>query len=447
MSPQSSIHLKQKQSQQQKLAMTQTMQQAIQMLHYPTNDLIDFLQEYALENPLISVSVQSESSEMPPSYRSLTQASEDQHQAFLEQLPAEKISLYAHILAQIHLNYRDTYLRTLLIFLVDYIDANGYLTLSLDAAAAQTGASEIQLLDALTLLQQLEPAGIGARNLQECLMLQTERDHSAPDIAYLLLEESFDDLVTRKWDNISHKYAVSLQEIQAVFDYIPTLTARPGAAYAQTLAPYIKPDLEVTVREHQLDIRSTKAGQPQLTFQDKYYNRYKEIEDAELQTYLKDRKAEFDRLKTAVENRGETILRVGQEILRHQADFFLDAQHPLKPLTLKEVAQSLDLHESTISRAVNQKYMRTPFGIYELKHFFPQGILQKNGDATGEVIANTEIKSELQRIIATENKQAPLSDQKIVDQLKQAGFDISRRTVVKYRNALGIPTARNRKRY
>ncbi len=447
MSPQSSIHLKQKQSQQQKLAMTQTMQQAIQMLHYPTNDLIDFLQEYALENPLISVSVQSESSEMPPSYRSLTQASEDQHQAFLEQLPAEKISLYAHILAQIHLNYRDTYLRTLLIFLVDYIDANGYLTLSLDAAAAQTGASEIQLLDALTLLQQLEPAGIGARNLQECLMLQTERDHSAPDIAYLLLEESFDDLVTRKWDNISHKYAVSLQEIQAVFDYIPTLTARPGAAYAQTLAPYIKPDLEVTVREHQLDIRSTKAGQPQLTFQDKYYNRYKEIEDVELQAYLKDRKAEFDWLKTTVENRGETILRVGQEILRHQADFFLDAQHPLKPLTLKEVAQSLDLHESTISRAVNQKYMRTPFGIYELKHFFPQGILQKNGDATGEVIANTEIKSELQRIIATENKQAPLSDQKIVDQLKQAGFDISRRTVVKYRNALGIPTARNRKRY
>jgi RNA polymerase sigma-54 factor len=447
MSPQSSIHLKQKQSQQQKLAMTQTMQQAIQMLHYPTNDLIDFLQEYALENPLISVSVQSESSEVLPSYRSLTQASEDQHQAFLEQLPAEKISLYAHILAQIHLNYRDTYLRTLLIFLVDYIDANGYLTLSLDAAAAQTGASEIQLLDALTLLQQLEPAGIGARNLQECLMLQTERDHSAPDIAYLLLEESFDDLVTRKWDNISHKYAVSLQEIQAVFDYIPTLTARPGAAYAQTLAPYIKPDLEVTVREHQLDIRSTKAGQPQLTFQDKYYNRYKEIEDVELQAYLKDRKAEFDRLKTTVENRGETILRVGQEILRHQADFFLDAQHPLKPLTLKEVAQSLDLHESTISRAVNQKYMRTPFGIYELKHFFPQGILQKNGDATGEVIANTEIKSELQRIIATENKQAPLSDQKIVDQLKQAGFDISRRTVVKYRNALGIPTARNRKRY
>ncbi len=447
MSPQSSIHLKQKQSQQQKLAMTQTMQQAIQMLHYPTNDLIDFLQEYALENPLISVSVQSESSEMPPSYRSLTQASEDQHQAFLEHLPAEKISLYAHILAQIHLNYRDTYLRTLLIFLVDYIDANGYLTLSLDAAAAQTGASEIQLLDALTLLQQLEPAGIGARNLQECLMLQTERDHAAPDIAYLLLEESFDDLVTRKWDSISHKYAVSLQEIQAVFDYIPTLTARPGAAYAQTLAPYIKPDLEVTVREHQLDIRSTKAGQPQLTFQDKYYNRYKEIEDVELQAYLKDRKAEFDWLKTTVENRGETILRVGQEILRHQADFFLDAQHPLKPLTLKEVAQSLDLHESTISRAVNQKYMRTPFGIYELKHFFPQGILQKNGDATGEVIANTEIKSELQRIIATENKQAPLSDQKIVDQLKQAGFDISRRTVVKYRNALGIPTARNRKRY
>lgn len=447
MSPKPSINLKQSQTQQQKLAMTQTMQQAIQILHFSTNDLRDYLREQSLDYPLISVSNSPDSFEHPQINRGLNQTSEDRHQAFLEQLPAEKVSLYEHVLAQIHLNYRDTFLRTLLLFLVEYIDANGYLTLSLDAAATKTGATEIQLLDALTLLQQLEPAGIGARNLQECLMLQTERDHAAPDIAYLLLEESFDDLVNRQWEDISQKYAVSFPEIQTVFDYIPTLTPRPGAAYAQTLAQYIKPDLEVTVSEQHLDIQSTKAGQPQITFQDKYYNRYKEIEDVELQAYLKDRKAEFDWLKTTVENRGETILRVGQEILRHQSDFFLDDRHPLKPLTLKEVAQSLDLHESTISRAVNQKYMRTPWGIYELKHFFPQGILQKNGEATGEVVANTAIKSELQNIVANENKQAPLSDQKIVDQLKQAGFDISRRTVVKYRDALGIPTSRNRKRY
>ncbi|MFZ2348199.1 RNA polymerase factor sigma-54 [Lactococcus chungangensis] len=446
MSSKPSINLKQSQSQQQKLAMTQTMQQAIQILHYSTSDLVDFLQEQSLENPLISVTIGSYSSDAPPSNHSLVQSSEDRHQAFLEQLPAEKISLYEHILTQIHLNYRDTFLRTLLIFLVDYLDSNGYLTLPLDAAA-QTGASEIELLDALTLLQQLEPAGIGARNLQECLMLQTERDHAAPDIAYLLLEESFDDLVNRQWDGISQKYAVSFQEIQAVYDYIPTLTARPGAAYAQILAQSIKPDLEVTVNEQQLDIRSTKAGQPQITFQDKYYNRYKAIEDADLQAYLKDRKAEFEWLKTTVENRFDTILRVGREILTAQADFFLDNNHPLKPLTLKEIALNLDLHESTISRAVNQKYMRTPFGTYELKHFFPQGILQKNGESKGEVIANTAIKAELQRVIANENKQAPLSDQKIVEQLKQAGFDISRRTVVKYRDTLGIPTSRHRKRY
>jgi RNA polymerase sigma-54 factor len=205
MSPKPSINLKQSQTQQQKLAMTQTMQQAIQILHFSTNDLRDYLREQSLDNPLISVSNSPDSFEHPQINRGLNQTSEDRHQAFLEQLPAEKVSLYEHVLAQIHLNYRDTFLRTLLLFLVEYIDANGYLTLSLDAAATKTGATEIQLLDALTLLQQLEPAGIGARNLQECLMLQTERDHAAPDIAYLLLEESFDDLVNRQWDGHQSK--------------------------------------------------------------------------------------------------------------------------------------------------------------------------------------------------------------------------------------------------
>lgn len=433
----------QSQTQVQKLAMTQNMQQALQILHYNTADLIDYLQEKTLENPLISINIENHRNDTYASAQN-KQTSEDKHQAFLEQLPSEKVSLFEHLLSQVHLNYKDTFLRKVLIFLVDYIDGNGYLRVSLETVMQQTHASEIEAIDALTLLQQLDPPGIGARDLRECLMLQTERDENAPDLAYLILEEQFDKLVNRQWETICLSYDISPSDVQIVFDYVQTLSPHPGSFYSQTTAQFIIPDLTVTIDNDKLNISSSKEYQPHLIFQQKYFNRYKNVDDTELQDYLKQRKLEFDWLKTTLEKRGDTILRIGIEILKRQTNFFLDPQHPLTPLTLKEIATDLSLHESTISRAVNQKYMRTPFGIYELKHFFTQGI---GNNAKGEAISNLSVKSKLQQLIETEDKQHPLSDQKIADLLKQSDFDISRRTVVKYRNALGIPTSSKRKRY
>lgn len=439
--------LKQQQSQVQKLALTQDMQQTLQILNNSTSELIDFLRDQTLENPLISVTISSTTEHDSQTNWQNQADGKDSHQAFLEQLPAEKTSLFDHLLAQVHLNYRDTFLRTLLIFLVDHIDANGYLTLDLVEACAQTDASQIDMLDALTLLQQLEPAGVGARNLQECLMLQTERDNQAPDIAYLLLEDSFEPLVERKWETIRQKYDVSLQEIQIVFDYIQTLTPRPGAVDTEPLAQFILPDLIVTQSDQSLEIQTTKARQPQLTFKQKNYTQYQTLADPELNKYLTQCRTNYDWLKQAIEKREATILRVGKAILQEQTDFFLKEDHPLNPLTLKKVAKTLNLHESTVSRAVHQKYMLTPFGIFELKSFFTQGVLQhKNGKQT-EALTNSVVKLKIQDIIANENPKQPFSDQKITDLLHVSGIDISRRTVVKYRDALGIPTSRIRKRY
>lgn len=189
--------MSQQQKQVQKLAMTQQLQQSIQILQFNTEELAAFVEAKALENPLIDLQVDTQyTTDFPITSRSYT--NQDEENNYMNQIPDYHLSLFESLIDQIHLNYRDTYLRTLVLFLVEYIDVNGYLTISLEEAAEKTEASAIQMLDALTLLQQLDPAGVGARNLQECLMLQTERDDTAPNLAYILLEEEFDALVSRK---------------------------------------------------------------------------------------------------------------------------------------------------------------------------------------------------------------------------------------------------------
>ncbi|MGB4921512.1 MAG: RNA polymerase factor sigma-54, partial [Enterococcus aquimarinus] len=182
---------KQKQNQTQKLALTQQLQQSIQILHYSTEELRAFIENETLENPLIELveSVEPTDSNLNEYAKTYTHETAD----YLTQIPDTSVSLFESLIEQIHLNYRDTYLRTLVLFLVEYIDLNGFLTITVEEAAKQTGCDFVQMLDALTLIQQLEPAGVGARNLQESLMLQTERDDQSPALAYIILEESFDD--------------------------------------------------------------------------------------------------------------------------------------------------------------------------------------------------------------------------------------------------------------
>lgn len=436
--------MSQQQKQVQKLAMTQQLQQSIQILQFNTEELAAFVEAKALENPLIDLQVDTQyTTDFPITSRSYT--NQDEENNYMNQIPDYHLSLFESLIDQIHLNYRDTYLRTLVLFLVEYIDVNGYLTISLEEAAVKTEASAIQMLDALTLLQQLDPAGVGARNLQECLMLQTERDDTAPNLAYILLEEEFDALVSRKWGPLAKKFGIELAEIQLIFDYIQTLSPAPGNIFDATEELYIRPDLTVRIKEGRIVVISNKAGRPTLNFQENYFKRMQETDDKEVQEYIKDKKNEFEWLERAVNQRGDTILRVGQEIVRRQEAFFLEADRPLKPMTLKEIADALSIHESTVSRAVNGKYLETTFGVFELRSFFSTSILSSEED--GEDVSTTMVKKQLQKLIDQEVKSKPLSDQKLVERLKDSGMEISRRTVAKYREALGIPSSSKRKRY
>ncbi|MGO2893099.1 RNA polymerase factor sigma-54 [Enterococcus devriesei] len=424
----------QKQQQTQKLAMTQELQQAIQILQFNTEELQDYVETVSLENPLFEVvapKIQSDLMQMS--------GSAPKNDSFM-QIADHSVSLFEHLINQIHLNYRDTFIREIMLVLVEYVDVNGYLKVDEVEIKEELQASDLQYLDALTLLQQLDPPGVGARDLQECLMLQTEQDDFAPELAYLLLEEAFDKIAKRKFEQLAKEYQISLAQIQQIMDYIRTLNPFPGASFGEQESNFIIPDLTLIREEDHLEVLSNKRGQLRLNFQENYFKRLKEQADEETKVYLKEKLQQFEWLNKTLGQRKDTILEVGKIIVQHQSAFFEDKQSALKPLMLKDVAKQLDVHESTISRAINGKYIETDFGVFELRGFFVNKV---NDDDTSA----DEVKQLIATLVKEEDKRKPLSDQKIVELLAEKEQKISRRTVAKYRDALKIPSSSKRKRF
>lgn len=424
----------QKQQQTQKLAMTQQLQQSIQILQYNTEELLNYAETVALENPFVEVEAPKISSDLMQMHNSGIK-----NDGFM-QIADQKESLFDYVIHQIHLNYRDTFLRKIVLYLAEFLDVNGYLKVEEAEVKKNLSASDIEVLDGLTLLQQLDPAGVGARNLQECLMLQTERDDDAPALAYIVLEEDFDQIANRRFEQIAKKYQITLPQVQEIIDYIRLLTPFPGAGFGDNQPEFIIPDLTLMKTETGFEVVSNRRGQLKVNFQENYFKRLQAQADAETKTYLKEKMQQFEWLAKTLGQRKDTILEVGRLIVEHQKAFFLQEQTSLKPLQLKEIAKLADVHESTVSRAVNGKYIETDFGVFELRSFFVNQV------SDGETSAD-EVKQALQQLVDEEDKKKPLSDQKLVELLAEAGHKISRRTVAKYRDALNITSSSKRKRF
>ncbi len=424
----------QAQQQTQKLAMTQKLQQAIQMLQFNTEELRDYVETVSLENPLIEV--------VAPKIRSdlAMMGNRSEKSDFIGQIPDQHESLFEYLINQIHLNYRDTFLRKIMLVLVEYVDINGYLKVDEEEIKQEMGATDIQFLDALTLLQQLDPPGVGARNLQECLMLQTERDDYAPDLAYLLLEEAFEKIANHRFEQLGKEYNLTMVQVQEIIDYIRSLNPFPGAGFGESVPDFIIPDLTLIRKEGKLAVLSNKRGQLRLNFNENYFTRLEKQADSETKEYLKEKLQQYEWLKRTIGQRKDTILEVGRLIVKYQEPFFLEKKGALKPLMLKDIAKELEVHESTISRAVNGKYIETDFGVFELRSFFVNKISDEDTSAD-------EVKQLIKQFIDDENKNKPLSDQKIADMLKTNGQKVSRRTVAKYREAMGIASSSKRKRF
>lgn len=429
----------QQQKQIQKLAMTQQMQQSIRILKYGSEDLHNFLSNVELENPFMIVNA---------SHSYVTGGLDHQNEHDIAEFAVEKKaqSLYDYLMDQVKLTMRKTPIRDMVVYFISQLDQNGYLKADLEKLSKEKGIDKVLMLDALTLLQQLDPPGTGARNLQECLILQVQYDSSAPLNAEKILKEDFEDFTNRKWSKIAKKHCISIGDVQKILDYVQTLSPAPGAIYDQSEVGYIEPDLVIEKKlDGSLEVKLTKESNPEIHFKKEYYESLKNSSDKHVLDYLKEKRHEFEKIQEDVLMRGNTLLRLGRLIVERQHDFFTESNRPLKPFLLRDAAQKLQLHESTISRAVSGKYLLYEGKVMELKAFFSRAVSYAREN--GENVSADEIQQKIRLIVEKEDKKNPLSDQKIVDKMKEEGLKVSRRTLAKYRERLGIPASSFRKRH
>lgn len=308
--------------------------------------------------------------------------------------------------------------------------------------------SREELTDTLNYIQKkLDPAGIGARNLKECLLIQVERSNKDPELKSLstdVLKNYFDELRLKKYENISLELNIDMQKVKEIFDFIHKLNPKPGSDDQVSRNDYIIPDLIIQKIDDDYDIILNERYSPSLRISKTYrdlYSKKKNKLDEETKEYLLHN---FNKAKwfiDAVNSRRETLLKIMRAIIKKQRYYFDNNDSGLKPMYEKDVAEDIMMDSSTISRAVRGKYVQTESGIHELRSFFTTPLSTRKG----EDVSNTEAKVSLKKLIDKENKSKPLSDEELSAEMNKLGFKIARRTVAKYREALNIPMAKLRR--
>jgi RNA polymerase sigma-54 factor len=426
-----------------KLAMTQELSQAIALLQYSAQELTTFLEDKVLENPLM----QLESSTVKP-MNPLIDRNRRKHQKeeknWIEQIAEKPFSLEEHLLSQLKITNLSTDQLKVIRHLILHLDENGYFTGHLIEIAESLLVTEELVEECLAVIQTLEPAGIGARNLQECLLMQLYYQNPNNELAQTIITNHFVPFAEKKWRQISKELQVSLKEIQDLFDQVQLLNPKPGAFLREETSSYIIPDAIVERTTDGLEVRMFDDSLPRISFNESYFNKFKD-QDQQVSKFLHDKVQDYQWILKAIEQRRETLTRVISKIVEKQTVCILRGMQYLEPMTMKEIATELDIHESTVSRAVREKYIQTPLGTFPLKSFFTSTIQTVADD---ENTSSTQVKNEISNLIEQENKEKPLSDQDIVGLLKENnGIVVSRRTIAKYREQLGIQSSSKRKRF
>ena len=350
--------------------------------------------------------------------------------------------LTEHLTAQAELTLLPETVRQHVLLLIEALDDNGYLCAPLAEIAqwvdppADTETLEV----ALKVLQRFDPTGVGARSLSECLLLQLAERPASPErtLAERLVRDALELLAKRDYAGLRKTLGCSEAELKAAIALVESLDPKPGRRFSTETAPTVIPDLIVTPEGDRFRVDLNPAAYPRVVVSPLYQASIGRKSPEAWRTRL----AEAKQFVKQLHQRAFTLLRVGQTIVDHQADFFRYGERALQPLTLKTVAEALTLHESTISRVVAGKYLLAPNGLFELKTFFSAALATDDGDAT----SGAAIKSRIRALIAAEDPHRPLSDTAIADRLAAEGIVIARRTVAKYRDSLSIPPAKLRKR-
>jgi RNA polymerase sigma-54 factor len=297
---------------------------------------------------------------------------------------------------------------------------------------------------ALAVVQTLDPPGIGARDLRECLMLQLREGGCADTLVWRMVHDGFADLIAHRWNDLGRKFGVTPREAQEAADSLSRFEPKPGLKYAERGDAYITPDLIVDQVDGRYHVFLNDTGVPRLRLSRSYQEiaRDRTKMTAENKDFIASRMNSATWMIQAIEQRRQTMLKVMNFIVDRQREFFEKGIEYLRPLTLREVAEVISMHESTVSRVTNEKYVQTPRGVLPLKFFFSSAL----STASGEDASARSIRAKLEKLVAEENPARPLTDQQIVHLFEEQGIQIARRTVAKYRDQLGILPARMRKR-
>lgn len=367
-------------------------------------------------------------------------------------------SLDEHLLWQLHMAELDEWEVLLGALIIGNLDGDGYLKADasevIAAAREQNGQplpegeplppskEELAAFEkVLGVIQQLDPLGVGARSLQECLKIQAVAIYPGHDLVHDILDHHLEDLEYRRYKNITKKLSVTMDEVAEALEVIRHLDPKPGRTVSDEEPRYITPDLYLEKVDGEWVITLNEDGLPRLKVNNFYKQAIAEEGESEAKEYVRNKLRSALWLIRSIHQRQRTLYKVMESILKFQMDFFNKGVAYLKPLVLRDVAEDVSMHESTISRVTTSKYVHSPRGVFELKYFFNSGIKTAEGGS----IASEAVKERIKQLVGEEPAHKPLSDQAIADILKREGLDIARRTVAKYREMLGIlPSSRRR---
>lgn len=469
----------------QQLVMTPQLQQAIKLLQLSRMELMDVVREELEENPVLEEGLEAAEEKTQAEEDLIAQAPElqspegaqevggerdgmadidwktylesyslggstadsyedDDDRPSFENLLTRKPSLSDHLLWQLNLSPLEDRDRVIASEIIGNVDDDGYLQVSIEELVEQLGCEHESVCRALTAVQDFDPPGVASRNLQECLLKQLEQLGMTDDVVAIILRNHIDDLENRRYQAIARSLQIPLDDVFAAAKFISGLDPRPGSQYGQEDVHYIIPDIFVYKISEEYVVVLNDEGLPNLRINSFYRNALSGSApvDEKAGEYIQEKLRGALWLIKSIHQRQRTIYRVTKSIVKYQREFFDRGVDYLKPLVLRDVAEDIEMHESTVSRVTTNKYVQTPQGLFELKYFFNSGINTTGGDS----VASESVKSKIKELIAVENTRKPYSDQKIVELLRGQGIDIARRTVTKYREMLGIGSSTQRKR-
>jgi RNA polymerase sigma-54 factor len=366
---------------------------------------------------------------------------EEKYQYMMDSL-SESSSLHDQLLEQLALSSLNDYEKKIAGIVLGNIDDDGYLQLDVEDLMALPNFPAEMLDKILETVHDFDPPGVGARDLRECLLLQLKRAGREESQEYQLVSEHLDLLGRHKYDEIARAMGLTVDRVKELAAAVAKLDPKPGRNYGDDRIEYVTPEIIVEKKGDEYVITQNKKPYPNLFISRKYLQMLKDPNTSkEVKTYIREKITKSKQFIQSIDQRMSTIYRIAVEIVRIQRDFFDYGVSKLKPLNMKTVADLLEVHETTISRATTGKYMQTPRGLLSMKYFFKPGIVT----ASGESISNESVKAALSEIVSGEDKKKPLSDAKLVKLLEEQGMKIARRTVAKYRDQLRILPSHLRK--